>query len=255
MTDPFFTYRPVLDLLGNSEGTDKGRGYNETLAYGEYTGGDRELVAMTLDQIDELQTAMLAHPKNKWNSSALGRYQIVRTTLRKIRKKLNLSGQEVFSASMQDRLACFLLGGRGIDRWLAGKMSLNALLTALAKEWASLPTPSGKGYYSGQNASVSVSQVVEALVEVERRRKLHGADVQAAPDKGNSGGAVAAGGTAVAVGTGAAAVSNSHTYLDLLIYGGLAAAAAVVAVLVWRNRDSIGAALKSLTQKNSGRKS
>jgi len=32
--DKYWVYRPVLDLLGLSEGTDKGRGYNETLAYG-----------------------------------------------------------------------------------------------------------------------------------------------------------------------------------------------------------------------------
>lgn len=27
-------HRPMLDLIGKSEGTDKGRGYNETLGYG-----------------------------------------------------------------------------------------------------------------------------------------------------------------------------------------------------------------------------
>ena len=48
--DPHFVYRPLLDLIGKSEGTDKGRGYNETLAYGAYTGGDVELVAMTLNK-------------------------------------------------------------------------------------------------------------------------------------------------------------------------------------------------------------
>lgn len=43
------------------------------------------LVGMSLSQIDGLQTKMLANPKNKLNSSAVGRYQIVRTTLRSIR--------------------------------------------------------------------------------------------------------------------------------------------------------------------------
>lgn len=168
-SDPHFVYRPLLDLIGKSEGTDKGRGYNETLAYGAYTGGDVELVKMTLDEIDALQTKMLAHPKNRWNSSALGRYQIVRTTLRRIKKALGLTGRERFDAHMQDRMACFLLGSRGIDQWLAGKMSEDALINALAKEWASLPTTSGKGYYSGQRASVTVAEVREALAEVRLR--------------------------------------------------------------------------------------
>jgi hypothetical protein len=32
--DPYAVYRPFLDLVGTSEGTDKGDGYNETLGYG-----------------------------------------------------------------------------------------------------------------------------------------------------------------------------------------------------------------------------
>ena len=31
--------RGMLHLIGYAEGTDKGRGYNETLAYGAYSGG------------------------------------------------------------------------------------------------------------------------------------------------------------------------------------------------------------------------
>jgi hypothetical protein len=72
--DKYWVYRPTLDLIGTSEGTDKGRGYNETLGYGAYTGGDVNLVGMTLDQIDKLQTKMLQHPKNKLRSSAVWRW-------------------------------------------------------------------------------------------------------------------------------------------------------------------------------------
>jgi len=49
------------------------------------------LVGMSLSQIDGLQTKMLANPKNKLSSSAVGRYQIVRTTLRSIRQTLALA--------------------------------------------------------------------------------------------------------------------------------------------------------------------
>ena len=167
--DRYAVYRPMLDLLGEAEGTDKGRGYNETLAYGAYTGGEVDLVKMTLKQIDDLQGKMLAHPKNKWKSSALGRYQIVRTTRRNIQKALSIPSSAKYDAEMQDRMACFLLGQRGIDKWLAGRLKIDTLLDNLAREWASLPTSKGKGYYSGQNASVSVSQVKFALAEVARR--------------------------------------------------------------------------------------
>lgn len=171
MEDKYFVYRPTLDLIGRSEGTDRKRGYNETLNYGAYTGGDQDLVNMTLDQIDALQTKMLKHPKNKLRSSALGRYQIIRTTLRTLRQQLGLTGREKFDAGLQDQLACFLLGQRGIDKWLSGRLKLDTLIGNLALEWASIPKPDGKGHYAGQHAGVSVSQVKAALAEVGRRHE------------------------------------------------------------------------------------
>src|SRR5690554_4352428 len=117
--DKYHVYRPMLDLIGFAEGTDRKRGYNETLAYGAFTGGDVDLCAMTLKEIDALQTKMLKHPANTFHSSALGRYQIVRTTLHAIRKSLSLPDTALFDADMQDRCACYLLGLRGIDKYLA----------------------------------------------------------------------------------------------------------------------------------------
>lgn len=178
MTDPFHVYRPVLDLLGISEGTARGRGYNETLAYGAYTGGDRELVKMTLAQIDELQRAMLAHPANNWNSSALGLYQIVRKTRIEIEQKLKLTSSMLFDEEMQDRMACYLLGKRGIDKWLTGQMTDIEMLNSLAKEWASLPNSKGLGHYDGQRASVTVSQVLAALNEVRNRYRAGRAQLE-----------------------------------------------------------------------------
>lgn len=175
MVDKFYKYRPILDLLGKSEGTDKGRGYNETLGYGAYTGGNKNLVSMTLAQIDALQTKMLP---NKLNSTALGRYQIIRTTLRTIKKTLKLGNNELFNEEMQDRLACFLLGQRGIDKWLGGSLKEDTLISNLAHEWASLPMPDGNSAYGTvkkgdkhvkQKASVSVAAVRSALAEVKRR--------------------------------------------------------------------------------------
>lgn len=167
--DKYHVYRPLLDLIGHAEGTDRKRGYNETLAYGAYTGGDVDLCAMTLKEIDALQTRMLKHPANSFNSSALGRYQIVRTTLRAIRKSLSLSDNALFDPGMQDRCACYLLGLRGIDKYLAGRLAEDTLVDNLAREWASLPTTSGKGAYSGQNVAVSPERVRQVLAKVRQR--------------------------------------------------------------------------------------
>lgn len=167
--DKYHVYRPLLDLIGFAEGTDRKRGYNETLAYGAFTGGDVNLVTMTLQEIDALQTRMLKHPKNRFNSSALGRYQMVRTTLRTIRKTLGLPTSALFDAAMQDRCACYLLGLRGIDKYLAGRLSQDTLINNLAREWASLPTTSGKGAYAGQNAAVNPDRVRQILAQVKKR--------------------------------------------------------------------------------------
>lgn len=121
-----FAGKGMLDLIGHAEGTDKGRGYNETLAYGKFTGGDKNLVLMTLDDIDALQTKMLQHPDNSYNSSAVGRYQIVQKTLRGLRSDLGISGSEYFTPEMQDRLAQELLRQRGNDP------------TGLRNEWEGL---------------------------------------------------------------------------------------------------------------------
>lgn len=167
--DKYYVYRPLLTLIGFTEGTARRHGYNETLAYGLLTNGDVNLVSMTLDQIDQLQQEMLDHPKNKWNSSALGIYQIVRTTRRRIQEMLKISGTALFNEDMQDRMACFLLGQRGIDKWLAGRLNLATLITNLAMEWASFPTVDNKSYYPGQSCAVPAATVLAALNEVKKR--------------------------------------------------------------------------------------
>ncbi|GLR55122.1 hypothetical protein KYK30_31720 [Shinella yambaruensis] len=171
--DKYHVYRPMLDLIGFTEGTDKGDGYNETLAYGAFTDGNVNLVSMTLKDLDALQTKMLQHPKNKLRSSACGRYQIVRTTARDIRERLpgRYPLSRRFDAACQDEMACYLLGVRGIDKYLAGRLSEDALIDNLAREWASLPTVGGKGFYDGQHAAVRTARVRDVLAEVRRRHK------------------------------------------------------------------------------------
>lgn len=102
-----------LDTIARYEGTDKGDGYNETLGYGAYTGGDVNLTGMTLNEVMELQGQMLRHPDNTFNSSAVGRYQIVRKTLRGLIADMGLTGNELFSPALQDAMAIRLAKGRG----------------------------------------------------------------------------------------------------------------------------------------------
>lgn len=107
----------ILNLIGYAEGTDRGRGYNETLDYGRWTGGDVNLINMTLREVVALQKTMLT-PENRAThgdgkgSSAVGRYQIVGTTLRGLIDRLGLSLEEKFTPKLQDRLGLELVRGR-----------------------------------------------------------------------------------------------------------------------------------------------
>jgi muramidase (phage lysozyme) len=111
----------MLDLIGAAEGTDRGRGYNETLDYGRWTGGAVNLTSMTLDQVRALQNQMLANPANRalygngQGSSALGRYQITGRTLESLIQELGLPRDRLFDEATQDELARALLRRRGND--------------------------------------------------------------------------------------------------------------------------------------------
>lgn len=192
--DKYYVYRPMIELLGQSEGTAKGRGYNETLGYGimldgkvtKGKGPTVDLVHMTLDQVDKMQSRMLKDPDNKrLNSSAVGLGQIIRTTMRAIREAQpeRYPGTRLFDKDCQDEMICYLLGQRGIDKWLAGRMTTDTLLRNLAQEWASIPKPDGKGHYPDQRAGVTVDQVMTALQETKRRHQEGQPKVEVPVDK------------------------------------------------------------------------
>lgn len=120
------TSNAFLRLVRRAEGTAGANGYNTTLGYGAFTGGATNLTGMTLDQIDAMQTRMLRHPNNHYNSSAAGAYQIVRTTLRGLRQELGLSGSQLYTPELQDRLGLHLAQRRG------------ASVSGLRNEWEGL---------------------------------------------------------------------------------------------------------------------
>ncbi|MBN8245703.1 hypothetical protein JF546_22050 [Nitratireductor aquimarinus] len=61
------------------------------------------------------------------------------------------------------------LGLRGIGKYLAGRLFQDTLINNLAREWASLPTTSGKGAYAGQDAVVNPDRVRQILAQVKKR--------------------------------------------------------------------------------------
>lgn len=154
-------FGPILSLLGMSEGTDKGRGYNETLGYGKYTGDAVNLTDMTLDQVGDLQKKMLA---NGASSTAVGRYQFITKTLKDLTGQLGLDPSKTkFTPEIQDKLAERDIQNRGGNKFLSGALSLKDFMLNLAKEWASIADPrTGHSYY-GQGVGSTIEQTTRAL--------------------------------------------------------------------------------------------
>ena len=114
---PAVAQKGMRNFIAWLEGTAPGshpraKGYNTTLDYDRYTG-PVNLEGMTLNEVQALQRRMLAHPDNPHNSSAVGMYQIVGTTLRGLIKEMGLTGNELFTGDLQDQMADRLIARRG----------------------------------------------------------------------------------------------------------------------------------------------
>lgn len=80
---------------------------------------------------------------------AIGRYQFIPATLKRLARQTGAKRGDLFSPKMQDRLAHQLLEEAGLSAMIAKEMSRTDFMNNLAKIWAGLPTSSGKSYYHG----------------------------------------------------------------------------------------------------------
>ena len=157
--------KPLLDLIGKVEASGNYNAY-----YGDARNTDVNLTDMTVSGVLAWQDQFV---RNGSRSSAVGKYQIIRKTLRSLVKSMGLSGNEVFNEEMQDAMAVELLNRRGYSKFLSGQKSRFAFANNLAKEWASFPVHGGlkhgMSYYAGDGlnkALVSPEKVNEVLMEV-----------------------------------------------------------------------------------------
>lgn len=155
-------------LLGFIANLEAPRGYNQMFGEKEPT---TNLVGMTLDQVLSLQGERKA---SGVKSTAAGRYQFMRDTLRDLKSELGLSGTEQFNEQFQDRLAQALLERRGYTAWKEGRLSTEQFANNLAKEWAALPrVDTGRSHYDGDGLNRSLTtpgQVLATLGSPEAAR-------------------------------------------------------------------------------------
>jgi hypothetical protein len=149
----------LLELIG--QGESKGN-YN-ALVYGKKganTPGSADLTNMTIAQVQEYQKGMIAKGHA---STAVGKYQMISSTLAEQVKKAGLDAKTTkFDQKTQDLLASQLIDQAGF-----GKKDSAAVMKNLAGTWASLPKDmSGRGAYDGFNqnkATINAGDVQAAI--------------------------------------------------------------------------------------------
>tara|TARA_R100001129_G_scaffold23289_2_gene14820 strand:+ start:2398 stop:3195 length:798 start_codon:yes stop_codon:yes gene_type:complete len=137
------------DLLTKQEGFGTTE-YDLVLGYGDFGKPNKPISDMTMDELYKYQTAMLKNPNNNLNSSAVGKYQIIRTTLfgkggsaekpkpGSLAYKLKLKSTDKYDAKMQEKLGMELLNRAGYQDFVNDKKSATSFQNRLADIFASV---------------------------------------------------------------------------------------------------------------------
>lgn len=80
---------------------------------------------------------------------AIGRYQFIPPTLRRLVADLGVPTSARFTPEVQDALADLLFLEAGYAQFSRGAMAREDFMHNLAKIWAGLPLPNGESYYDG----------------------------------------------------------------------------------------------------------
>ena len=139
-------------------------------------------IIFTAKTINEVIAWQKQYVRNGSPSSAVGRYQIIRTTLQGLQSEMGLSGSTLFDRNTQDSMAKRLLVRRKLKAYLNGQISMTEFGKRIAMEWASLPVLAetrrgtrtvnrGQSYYAGDGLNsagakpAKIEQLLRALIQ------------------------------------------------------------------------------------------
>lgn len=168
----------LLAFIRETETGRKDRSAYDTIYAHKEGKLPKPLTTMTLGDIIDAQRGW----SKNFGSSAAGAYQFMRATLIDMSKALNLSGNLIFNADLQDQLGYELLKRRGYAEYVAGKIDRTEFGKRLAQEWASFPVLTackgahrtvqrGETYYAGDKlnkALVSPDKVEQILLTARK---------------------------------------------------------------------------------------
>lgn len=134
---------PVARLLSLIARAEAGSRQYDAVQHGARIPPPRPPTDMTLADIARWTSATPGQPH------AIGRYQFIPPTLRRVAAHLGLGPETRFSPAVQDALALVLLEEAGLRGFEAGRIDRRQFLHGLARIWAGLPLPDGRSYYEG----------------------------------------------------------------------------------------------------------
>lgn len=130
----------IRQIIGQAE--SGGDGY-DALQYGARLKPPRKPTRMTVAEIYDWIDATPGQPH------AIGKYQFIPPTLRRVMTVEGASAQDRFSPVLQDRLADVLLAEAGYHEIKAGALGRRDFMNNLARIWAGLPNDTGRSHYHG----------------------------------------------------------------------------------------------------------
>lgn len=159
-------YKPLLHLIAEAESNGNYNAY-----YGNPENQSVVFTDMTVQEVMDWQAGFIAQGSP---SSAVGRYQIIDTTLHGLVRELNLDTSLKFDQELQDRLAVTLLERRGANEYVRDELTAEEFAANLAKEWAALPKVVGENpehsYYTGDGLNqsrISRDQILSTIAMID----------------------------------------------------------------------------------------
>jgi len=169
-------YENLGRLIASGEGDYNS--VNRGLVKGKNLGAfQTDLSKMTINQI-LARNKLKPGDKNRMN--AVGKYQIIASTMKQAMKAMGLSGNEKFTPELQEKIFReFLIPKRkGLNDYLkGGKTSLDRAQYEAAMEWASIPVPKGFKTQSGRISDGTVTYY--DTNKGNRAKKGHGGKIRA----------------------------------------------------------------------------
>lgn len=174
--------KPLLDLIARHESESAAASQGVSSGYDvvvhqafKVHPPAKPITSMTIGEVLEWQSEAIRIYQIRFASrngySAVGRYQIIRSTLLGLLDP-DWKMSDQFDSETQDLLAMQLLRRRGWSKWASAKSAEadGTFADSLSREWASLPYNNGKSYYAGDghgNASlVSREEVLRVLRDI-----------------------------------------------------------------------------------------